>query len=220
MPKIDAIQTNAVTRNDFSRFKFLKYIKHNITVAKWLLKTKPEHLFILSPLDLVHINLMKKMFFLRELKINYISVTHLSSYCKNRSSRESFIFKYLLTPAILVSALKNITSCICLTKSTAEDIHTNYAKLPEHSKVIPPFLNKKYFIEDLAPTPDAKNILYVGRLSSEKNIPRLLKAFSMVSTTLPTATLTIVGDGPERSNLEALAKDLDINNNVWGCKMT
>lgn len=49
-------------------------------------------------------------------------------------------------------------------------------------------------------TPDAPVLLYVGRLSSEKQIDRLKPLIEAV----PQARLAIVGDGPERAALEKL----------------
>ncbi|MDR3532534.1 MAG: glycosyltransferase [Rhodopila sp.] len=50
----------------------------------------------------------------------------------------------------------------------------------------------------------------VAALREEKNIPRLLRAFA----TLPAGRLVIVGDGPERPALEALAQSLGIAERV------
>lgn len=61
---------------------------------------------------------------------------------------------------------------------------------------------------------DPQSVLYVGRLSEEKGLPYLLQAFERVLDSVPDATLTIVGDGPERSELEALAEKLDISSSV------
>ncbi|MBV9082417.1 MAG: glycosyltransferase [Acidobacteriaceae bacterium] len=48
----------------------------------------------------------------------------------------------------------------------------------------------------------------VGRLSPEKGIDRLIRAFAALHSRYPAAALHIVGDGPERSSLEALAREL------------
>jgi glycosyltransferase involved in cell wall biosynthesis len=53
-------------------------------------------------------------------------------------------------------------------------------------------------------------VLYVGRLAREKSVPTLLHAFTDVSTRRPESRLTIVGSGPERVELEALAEQLGI----------
>ena len=45
--------------------------------------------------------------------------------------------------------------------------------------------------------------LYVGRLAPEKNLPVVLQAFSAMKTVCGDARLVLVGDGPERSALQA-----------------
>lgn len=47
-----------------------------------------------------------------------------------------------------------------------------------------------------------KLILYVGRLSYEKNLATLLTAFRAIETEEPEAYLVMVGDGPARHDLE------------------
>lgn len=53
-------------------------------------------------------------------------------------------------------------------------------------------------------------LLCVGRLVKLKNFELVIKALSY----LPNATLTIVGDGPEKDSLQRLAFDLNVNNRV------
>ncbi len=50
-------------------------------------------------------------------------------------------------------------------------------------------------------------IVYMGRTSYEKDIDQAIEAFSLAAKELPDATLMIVGDGPERKRLEALARE-------------
>jgi glycosyltransferase involved in cell wall biosynthesis len=56
-------------------------------------------------------------------------------------------------------------------------------------------------------------ILYLGRLSYEKSVDDVLRAFALIRTQVP-ATLLIVGDGPERASLEHLASELGIKEAV------
>jgi glycosyltransferase involved in cell wall biosynthesis len=49
------------------------------------------------------------------------------------------------------------------------------------------------------------NILYVGRLQERKNIDHLIKACAAISSKGERIALIIVGDGPERENLQQLA---------------
>ncbi|MDR0182521.1 glycosyltransferase [Lysobacter arvi] len=62
--------------------------------------------------------------------------------------------------------------------------------------------------------PDAQVFSAVARLSSEKNLAMLLRAFAPVAARHPHAVLLLVGDGPERESLEALAHDLALDDRV------
>jgi len=59
-----------------------------------------------------------------------------------------------------------------------------------------------------------QNILFVGRLRVEKGVSTLLRAFQRVKEQRHDATLVIVGDGPERRNLEELALTLGLRESV------
>jgi 1,2-diacylglycerol 3-alpha-glucosyltransferase len=55
---------------------------------------------------------------------------------------------------------------------------------------------------------------YVGRLSPEKNLSLLIRAFYGAAMTYDHVRLVIVGDGPERENLEAQVKHMNIESKV------
>lgn len=55
---------------------------------------------------------------------------------------------------------------------------------------------------------------YAGRLSSEKGVDTLLKAFAELKHSVPEAKLLIAGEGPQRPELHRLAADLGISENV------
>ncbi len=50
--------------------------------------------------------------------------------------------------------------------------------------------------------------LYVGRLASEKDIPRIVEAFAVVHKKNPDVRLRIVGEGPEKKRIEKLIQRL------------
>lgn len=54
------------------------------------------------------------------------------------------------------------------------------------------------------------HIVFVGRLARQKDLPTLLRAFAGVLQDRPDAWLTLLGEGPERAALEALAAGLGI----------
>lgn len=55
---------------------------------------------------------------------------------------------------------------------------------------------------------------YAGRLSREKGVEELVRAFGAALVTVPDARLLIAGDGPERSALEQLVATLEIGDRV------
>ncbi len=60
--------------------------------------------------------------------------------------------------------------------------------------------------------PGEKTLLYMGRLGREKNVELLLRA--LWHTRRVDSRLVIAGDGPQRAELESLAKQLDLENRV------
>lgn len=61
--------------------------------------------------------------------------------------------------------------------------------------------------------PDSPVILGVGRLTRQKDFPTLLRAFAQVRSLVP-AKLIILGEGPGRDALRALAYSLGINDDL------
>jgi glycosyltransferase involved in cell wall biosynthesis len=57
-------------------------------------------------------------------------------------------------------------------------------------------------------------VVCLGRLVKMKNVASLLKAWKLVTAELEGARLRIIGDGPERKNLEKLADALSISGSV------
>lgn len=67
------------------------------------------------------------------------------------------------------------------------------------------WLRQKYEISS-----DEKVLLHLGRLGKEKNVGFLLKTYQEILKTNPGTKFVIVGDGPERSALEAQAKSMGL----------
>ena len=90
---------------------------------------------------------------------------------------------------------------------------------------IPPRkVERIYYGVDAAPAPQtvadlrtelgwvgAPLIGFVGRLTGQKGVDVLLNAFAIVHRALPTARLLLIGDGPQRAALAALAGGLQIS---------
>lgn len=67
---------------------------------------------------------------------------------------------------------------------------------------------------DLGVASDAVVLVYVGRLSPEKNLSFLLRAFLGVAAAKPGSVLLIVGDGPEMEGLRAQTAQAGMNERV------
>jgi glycosyltransferase involved in cell wall biosynthesis len=59
-----------------------------------------------------------------------------------------------------------------------------------------------------------KQIVFIGRLDPQKNLPHLLRAFALLRENEPTATLHLYGEGGQKENLEKLAEELNIRDRV------
>ncbi|EOH9591262.1 CDP-glycerol glycerophosphotransferase family protein [Campylobacter jejuni] len=70
-------------------------------------------------------------------------------------------------------------------------------------------IEKKYFKKD------NKIFINIARLSIEKDQLKLVKAFKIINKKYPKTKLLILGDGPLRSDLENLIKELRLNRSVF-----
>ena len=68
---------------------------------------------------------------------------------------------------------------------------------------------------DAAPGERAPRVvLGIGRLAPEKDFAALIRAFARLGASMPHLRLVILGEGPERPRLEALARDLNVADRV------
>jgi glycosyltransferase involved in cell wall biosynthesis len=65
-----------------------------------------------------------------------------------------------------------------------------------------------------------KSLLSLGRLSSEKQVHRIIEAFSRTACEFEDWDLNIYGDGPEKSALIQIVKDLGLQQRVFICGQT
>lgn len=57
-------------------------------------------------------------------------------------------------------------------------------------------------------------LLYVGRLAAAKGLPILLESLTLLRGSCPDLSLTIIGDGPDRSHLEDKVKKLKLSEQI------
>jgi glycosyltransferase involved in cell wall biosynthesis len=95
--------------------------------------------------------------------------------------------------------LKKASAIIVTTKAMQKEMLDRGLKLSEHLAIIPNYIDTDLFM----PQPElktSKEVLFVGRLSEQKNLPSLIEATSSLDV-----TLRIIGSGPLEHNLEEQA---------------
>lgn len=129
----------------------------------------------------------------------------------NNTLSVSVQFKSLFYRTVVNSLMKvfykKIDSFVCQSEGIKKDLINNYNVSGPFTVIHNPIkvqrLNKERKNKELS-------ILYVGRLVKQKNVTDIISAFKELSTDMPNVKLKIVGDGPEKANLEGLAANLSL----------
>lgn len=85
--------------------------------------------------------------------------------------------------------------------------------IPAESVIVPNAFDEALF-KSASLHPKTRDFVFCGRLVSDKGADVFMYAFSKVVKAIPDATLTVVGDGPERQTLQALVAELQIADSV------
>ena len=117
------------------------------------------------------------------------------------------IFGKIVERAML-SLTNNIITVSSKTKNDLKKI-----KKSEKSVIIPNGIDFNH-IRDIKPSDEGSNIIFAGRLIKEKNVDVLIKSLVTVKKKIPDIICFIIGNGPERLNLENLARDLELKDNI------
>ena len=72
------------------------------------------------------------------------------------------------------------------------------------------FLRKKFKLKN-----ECRILLSIGRLGKEKSVDVLIKSFGLVAKENKNTVLVIVGEGPEKKNLQNLTKELGLKGRVY-----
>ena len=114
-----------------------------------------------------------------------------------------------LEKSILFTLPKRI---IAVAEQTKNDLISLGVK-KEKISVVPNGIDFDW-ISGVSPSPEKLDVVYVGRLIKPKNVDVILRSIALLKNEFPEIKAGIIGDGPERTYLEKLAKDLNIKNNV------
>lgn len=111
--------------------------------------------------------------------------------------------------ALLRRGLKHVDRILSCSRWMQRELAINGVK-SEHLRLPVPAPSLDFH---RAPAADPA-FVFCGRLSVEKGVPLLLGAFSRLVRTIPGARLRIVGDGPQRADLERLVRALGVARSV------
>lgn len=170
--------------------KAIKYVKDNIN------SFKPDMVFsVLVEADIV---------------------TYLANRGKNKgvhicSERNDPTRRNHLIQSCVSYIYSRVDAFVCQSKT----ISTYYRHTPESKKCVIP--NPIDLSNIPTPVPECRplKIVAVGRLSKQKNFKLLVESFASVVSRIDNVSLVIFGEGPERTNLESLLKQLELENKVF-----
>ncbi len=103
-------------------------------------------------------------------------------------------------------AFREASHCQVPTIDLLEWVRTSYCIPAEKISVVPNFVSTDIFKPIPEITKKPKTVVSVGRLTTVKRFDLLIKACADISG----CELTLVGEGPEKSNLEQMAKRLGL----------
>lgn len=89
-----------------------------------------------------------------------------------------------------------------------------YWEIDDHISVIPNALQPSFRPGNIDHTIREKKIIAVGRLAYQKNFEELIHIFSLVNAEAPEWTLEIVGNGPDKDQLQRLIERLGLQDSV------
>jgi glycosyltransferase involved in cell wall biosynthesis len=102
---------------------------------------------------------------------------------------------------------------ICYTETEKKEL-INIGVKSQKIKVIHNGIDTDLFVPAKEPSFEKKNLLWVGRYAKGKGLDYLVDAFNIVKLKHPDATLTMVGQGPDKDRTIQKIYDLNLSNSI------
>lgn len=164
-----------------------------------------DHILFDEKFDILHFHEPWVPILGRQILSRSKSVNIATFHAKLPETMMSKTIERVVTP-YTKSILKYIDAFTAVSPAAAEYVGTltkNPVKIIANGIDIEKYANKQ--------NSRSKTILYIGRLERRKGVKYLLEAYRLLKLTEPTANLVIVGDGPEKTKLEAIIKEKQID---------
>jgi len=149
----------------------------------------------------------------KKRKMTYIAQVH------GDAEPSSWIGKIILGPykaIFLKKFLKNAKKVLVLTEGYKELIHKKYSIDKNKIIVIPNGVGEEFFIKNKSKN-KISHLLFVGRISIEKNLPRLIESVNLCKSKF---ILDIVGDGELLNLAKKLVKQKNLKNIIFHRRKT
>jgi len=109
-------------------------------------------------------------------------------------------------------AFQHAAHCLVPTSDLSEWLQTRYTVAAQRISVIPNFIDTQVFHPTDSSMKMPRSVIAIGRLAPTKRLDLLIRACSHAGV----QKLTIIGDGPESSNLQKLARACNLNLEIPG----
>jgi len=204
-----------------------------------LTSTKNLKIYYLKSWDFAHSPIIPSLFF-KLLKISKDSIIHIHAaqcfvpevvYLVSKIKKIPYVVHIhldvrpsgklgfllpLYKKVILKRVLKSASKIIVPGKEYRTLINKKYNIL-ENIIIIPNGVGEEFFINKENVSSKHTNLLFVGRLSVQKNIPKLIDVASLIKSKV---VLHIIGDGEKKKEIEKLISDKKLKNVILHGKKT
>ena len=135
---------------------------------------------------------------------------------RNASTLSSYL-RNPLQMAFTGFLFRHADAVASVSEFSRQDLTGIFPFVGSRSITIPIGLESKKEVKDPFPASAAQKIklVHVGGFSFEKNHKGLLRIFKLAAEKLPDAQLWLVGDGPLRAEIEALVKEMQLQDKVF-----
>lgn len=178
-----------------------KIINHYLKLQKVISQINPDIIISVGQSEKYIVPLLQT----NAIKIREI---HFNSNYRNFTYKSKILAKFLNFLDYKVMS-KGYNKMVLLTKEDKDTYFKNNNKfIYIHNPVTFDQTNTVNY------NPNSNYVIGVGRLNMQKDFISLIKAWHLVQRECPTWKLKIVGEGPERTNLEQEIKRLNLGNSV------
>ena len=185
------------------------HIRHSILpLRKYIKQSDPD--IVLTANNHVFPVVINKIILYHKHKFKVVTSQH-------NLSKNAEIVRPWLSICILKLCSMLCYKIISISQSVTVDLITNLKISPKKiATIYNPIDRGKIIKLSNESKVDNKNeyILYVGRLTSVKNVPLLINAFKIFSSNNPDIDLLIIGDGVELIEIKDLVESLSLNQKI------